>query len=95
MQAIPLIAWWLMRRWTLQEMQRVQFVWLSTAAYVSLFMLLIWQALRGQALLRPDGATLLVASIILAFTCVGSVLILFPSLLVALNGWAEVFEVRS
>jgi hypothetical protein len=95
MQAIPLISWWLMRRRTLQELQRVQLVWLSTTAYVSLFVLQAWQALRGQAPLRPDGATLLVASIILALTCVGSVLILFHSLQVALNGWAEVFEVRS
>lgn len=95
MQAIPLIGCWLLRRKRLQELQRVQLVWLSTAAYVSLFALLAWQALRGQALLRPDGATLLAGSIIVASTCVGSVLTLFPSLQIALNGWARVFEVQS
>jgi hypothetical protein len=95
MQAIPLIAWWLLRRKRLLELQRVKLVWLGAAAYASLFVLLAWQALRGQALLRPDGATLLVASTIVALTCAGSTLILFPSLRIAVNGWVRVFEVRS
>jgi hypothetical protein len=95
MQAIPLIAWWLLRRKSLFELQRVQLVWLSAVAYVSLFVLLTWQALRGQALRGPDGTTLLAASIIMAFMCAGSALILFPSLQIALNDWVRVFEVRS
>lgn len=94
MQAIPLIAWWLLRRERLLDLQRVQLVWLSAFVYVSLFVLLAWQALRGQALLRPDGTTLLAVSILMAFTCVGAALILFPSLQIALSGWVRVFEVR-
>ena len=95
MQAIPLGAWWLLRRKRLLELQQVQIVWLSAGAYFSLVALLAWQAVRGQALLRPDGATLLVAFIIIAFTCVGSLLILVPSLQIALEDWVRILEVRS
>jgi hypothetical protein len=35
----------------------------AAASYASLFVLLTWQALRGQALLRPDAATVAVVSI--------------------------------
>lgn len=95
MQAIPLIAWWLLRRKGLHELQRVQFVMLSAGVYAALNALLAWQALRGQALLKPDRATLLAASLIMAFACVGSVIILFPPLQVSINIWARVLEVRS
>lgn len=95
MQAIPLIAWWLLRRKGLHEPQRVQLVKLSTVVYTAVNALLAWQALRGQALIHPDGATLLAASTILAFACSGSALVLFPSLQVALNAWAQALEVRS
>lgn len=95
MQAIPLIALWLMRRKRLVEQQRVQLIWLCVATYAFLFALLAWQALRGQALLRPDAATLLVAASIAVFTSVGAALILFTRLHSVLNGWIKVLEVRS
>jgi hypothetical protein len=95
MQAIPLLAWWLSRRKGLVEPQRVQLIWLSAFAYVSLFVLLAWQALRGQALFRPDGATLFAACVLATITGTGSALILLPPLRTALGGWARVLEVRS
>jgi hypothetical protein len=95
MQVIPLLAWWLSRRKGLLEPQRLQLIWLSAFVYVSLFVLLAWQTLRGQALFRPDGAMLFVASVLAAITCTGSTLILLPPLRTALGGWARVLEVRS
>jgi hypothetical protein len=95
MQAIPLLAWWLSRCKRLLEMQRVQLIWLSAFTYVSLFVLLAWQALRGQALFRPDGTTMFAACVLAAVTCTGSALILLPPLRTTLGGWARVLEVRS
>jgi hypothetical protein len=95
MQAIPLFAWWLSRRKRLLEMQRVQVIWLSAFTYVSLFVLLAWQALRGRAFLRPDGETLFAACFLAAITCMGLALILLPPLRTTLDGWARVLEVCS
>ena len=36
----------------------VRIVWAISASYVSLFALLLWQALRGQSVTAPDAATL-------------------------------------
>ena len=95
MQAIPLVAWWLSRCKELSESQRLRFVWLCAVAYALFFMLLAWQALRGQALLRPDGATWLAAASIMVVIGAGAALILSPHLQQALKGWAKVLEVRS
>ena len=40
------------------EIRRVRMVWAIAASHVSLFMLLLWQALRGQSVVAPDGATI-------------------------------------
>jgi hypothetical protein len=37
---------------------RVRTAWALSASYVSLFALLLWQALRGQSVVNPDGVTL-------------------------------------
>jgi hypothetical protein len=56
-QALPLFALLLAARgW--QEQRRVRVVWAISASYVSLFALLLWQALRGQSVIAPDPATL-------------------------------------
>jgi hypothetical protein len=95
MQAIPLLAWWLSRRKSLLETQRVQLIWLSTFAYVSVFLLLAWQALRGQALLRPDEVTVIAACVLASVIGTGSALILLPPLRATLSNWARILEVRS
>jgi hypothetical protein len=40
------------------DVRRVRMVWAISASYVSLFALLLWQALRGQSVTAPDSATL-------------------------------------
>ncbi|MER5310385.1 hypothetical protein ABT034_21655 [Streptomyces sp. NPDC002773] len=40
------------------ERVRLRFTLTASAAYAATFVLLTWQALRGQALFAPDGATL-------------------------------------
>ena len=57
LQALPLLAVMLgRRRWT--EAVRVRLMLTAAASYVSLFAILLWQALRGQAVVNPDGTTL-------------------------------------
>ena len=41
-----------------KEARRARMVWAIAASYVSLFALLLWQALRGQSVTAPDSATL-------------------------------------
>ena len=56
-QLLPLGALVFARRgW--QESRRVRTVWAIAASHVSLFALLLWQALRGQSVVAPDSATL-------------------------------------
>jgi hypothetical protein len=54
-QALALIAVAL-RRWRRPEAVRVRAVLAATASYASLFLLLLWEALRGQSLAAPDAA---------------------------------------
>jgi hypothetical protein len=57
LQVLPLLALLLRRRrWT--ESVRVRLTLAAAASYLSLFAMLLWQALRGQALVNPDGTTL-------------------------------------
>jgi hypothetical protein len=57
LQMLPLAAFLFVRRgWP--EMRRVRMVWAIAASYVSIFSLLLWQALRGQSVMAPDGMTI-------------------------------------
>lgn len=56
MQALPLIAL-LLRRRSLNAVQRSGVVGVAAASYASLFAILLWQALRGQSLVQPDIIT--------------------------------------
>jgi len=47
-----------LRRWRRPEVARVQAVLVFGASYAALFLLLIWQALRGQSVASPDVVTL-------------------------------------
>jgi hypothetical protein len=56
MQLLPLFALALRRR-RLTESARVRLVVVAAASQLSLFAILLWQALRGQSLIEPDGVT--------------------------------------
>jgi hypothetical protein len=56
-QALALIAVGL-RRWRAPEAVRVRALLAATASYASLFLLLLWEALRGQSVVAPDATAL-------------------------------------
>ncbi|MCL4859520.1 MAG: hypothetical protein KJZ93_08940 [Caldilineaceae bacterium] len=60
MQALPLVGWllgWPAIRRRLSTGHRVVLVSLWGVGYLALTLLLTWQALRGQSIIAPDGAT--------------------------------------
>jgi hypothetical protein len=57
MQILPLLALALRRR-RADEAARVRLTFVATASYISIFAIVLWQALRGQSLVHPDGATM-------------------------------------
>ena len=56
-QALALLALAL-RRWRRPEAARVRAVVAGASSYAALFVLLLWQALRGHSLAAPDGTAL-------------------------------------
>ena len=56
-QALPLIALLLHRR-NRDALVRTRATLVAAASYTSLFAILLWQALRGESLVRPDQSTL-------------------------------------
>lgn len=79
LQVLPLLAWAL-ARWTgLGERARARLVGVAGTACAGLVVLLAWQAERGQALLRPDGTTLLALAVLLTATAVAAGAVLAAS----------------
>lgn len=66
-QALALIAMGL-PRWRAAEAVRVRAMLAAAAGYGSLFLLLLWQALRGQSLVAPDAVALASIAIWAALT---------------------------
>jgi hypothetical protein len=63
LQVLPLLAAGLAALgWPSGRRRRA--VWVAAAGYVGLVALLTWQALRGQALVAPDGPTLLALAVL-------------------------------
>ena len=56
-QALALIAL-LLAQWRRPEAVRVRAVLAAGTSYTALFLLLLWQALRGQSVVAPDGTAL-------------------------------------
>ncbi|MFF3323123.1 hypothetical protein [Streptomyces sp. NPDC002889] len=54
------------------ERVRLRLVLLASGVHASVFILLLWQALRGQPLNHPDGVTLGVAGLILVAAVLGT-----------------------
>jgi hypothetical protein len=69
LQALALIAVGL-RRWRRPEIIRVRAMLASAASYASLFLLLLWEALRGESIIAPDGIALASIGIWAAVTVV-------------------------
>jgi hypothetical protein len=66
-QALALIAVGL-RRWRRPESVRVRLVLAAAASYASLFLLLLWEALRGQSVVAPDAMALVAIASWVALT---------------------------
>jgi hypothetical protein len=56
LQALPLVVLLVPRR-RVDDRRRARIVMIAAASYATLFVILLWQALRGQSLLAPDGTT--------------------------------------
>lgn len=70
LQMLPLAALVFARRgWPLTR--RIRIVWAISASYVSLFALLLWQALRGQPVTAPDSATMTAFAVWAVLTALG------------------------
>ncbi|MEU5785280.1 hypothetical protein [Micromonospora lupini] len=77
LQALPILAILLTRFATrLDARTRVRLLVIAGGAYGVLTMLLTWQALRGQPLLRPDALTLGVVAALVVATATASGLVL-------------------
>ncbi|TDE85504.1 hypothetical protein [Deinococcus sp. S9] len=59
LQVLPLLGWLILRRRDLSVGRQRALVWTAALGQLALTLLLTWQALRGQPLLRPDALTLL------------------------------------
>ncbi|GIJ67194.1 hypothetical protein [Virgisporangium ochraceum] len=68
LQVLPLLLLALKR---FDEVTRLRLVVVAAAGYVAVLALVTWQALRGQPLVHPDAATLVVAGLVAAGTAVG------------------------
>ena len=67
LQVLPVIALLLWRR-RIEDRRRVRLIVVAGGSYAALFLILIWQALRGQALVSPDALTLSVFVVWAALT---------------------------
>ncbi|MEU1395267.1 hypothetical protein ABZ403_04240 [Micromonospora zamorensis] len=77
LQALPVLAILLNRFATrLDERTRARLVVVAGAAYGVLTVMLTWQALRGQALLRPDAVTLAAVAALVVATATAAALVL-------------------
>ena len=67
LQVLPVIALLLWRR-RIEDRRRVRLIVVAGGSYAALFLILIWQALRGQALVSPDALTVSVFVVWAALT---------------------------
>jgi hypothetical protein len=85
-QALALIAVGL-RRWRRSESVRVRALLAAAASYLSLFLLLLWEALRGQSVVAPDTTAFASFAIWAAVTALARGWIGLGSRGVSRRGW--------
>jgi len=70
LQVLPFLGWLLTRRKGILAFftanDRLALVWTAGLAYLGLVLLLTWQALRGQSVIRPDAKTVAAAAVLAA-----------------------------
>ncbi len=77
LQVLPLLAWWMARRWPPADVRTQRNVIFTAAtSYLALFGLILQQAFRGQSIAQPDRLTLEVFAMWLVFTVVAVISIL-------------------
>ena len=76
LQLLPLLAWALLRWTHLDPTTRSHLLAVAGATYTAVVLLVIWQATRGQSVVRPDGATLAVAAALAGLAAVAAVAVL-------------------
>jgi hypothetical protein len=76
LQLLPLLAWALLRWTRLDATTRARLLAVAGAAYTGVVLLVIWQAFRGQSVVRPDGETLAVAAVLGGLAAVAAVAVL-------------------
>jgi hypothetical protein len=57
-----------LRRWRRAEAARVEIVTVAAASYATLFVLLLWEALRGSSVIAPDATSLAALAIWVGIT---------------------------
>ncbi|MGZ3147391.1 hypothetical protein ACVDFE_36470 [Lentzea chajnantorensis] len=67
LQVLPVVVALLGRR------ANARFAWVASGSFLGVFLLVTWQALRGQSLAQPDGTTLLALAGIVVATALGVV----------------------
>jgi hypothetical protein len=78
LQVMPLAAWWLARRRSLQERTQRSALFALAASYLALFGMILWQAFRGQSIAQPDSLSLATFITWLLLTAVALIAILKP-----------------
>ncbi|WP_425145433.1 hypothetical protein [Deinococcus sp.] len=75
LQVMPLVYLLLRRRRAWTRGQRLGLIWTAAGAYLGLIGLLLWQALRGQSVVAPDGPTLLALGLLLLLSGLSAALV--------------------
>ncbi len=70
LQIIPLLGLFIIRRRKLSQKQQTALVFTGASSYLAVVLLLTWQALRAQPIIRPDMLTMGVFASIVAVTVV-------------------------
>ncbi len=76
LQLLPLLAWALLRWTRLDATTRARLLAVAGATYTVVVLLVTWQAMRGQSVVRPDGETLLLFGAVAGLAAVGAVAVL-------------------